>query len=358
MSQEQKTQVYLLRKGYRLITGPMTVAEISAGFHKMEIGLLDEVCGHAGPWVQFSSTEKLKQIYPAVASSVLSRMQFSESINKSQARKTEKVNIRFPEPKKTQKPPRNYSVVVVSILLIAGILLLLRLAIVNNLAAKSIPLQVAALPKVNNYFDFECQKNLIETKWAEAQPGGRTFASGMFTPKNPLLKILLWDPYWIVRHSQLQVSQMPPRSFFELCFTTIKSTLSSATLAGKERDFSRVVLDRVRMQMNILKGIPASTQNTEWTHPLQILNCYDTASSTGEFERCHQIQKKMDPDFQRILEDYQKFQLLRLGLSETKSDEALITILKRIIVDFPFDGALGRLDYRVELKKLKDLLNN
>ena len=350
-----RQSLYLVRKNLRVISAPMSLSEIVLGFQKMEIGVLDEVCGHAGPWIQISSAEKLRQVYPQLANSLANRLQLTEVMQTRKDKKSDQVNIRFASVKKPKKTQKNVRIFLLAVAACASIGICLRILIVNYIPLKNINGQVGNQLKTSGFLDFDCHKSVVEGKWSEAQPGGRVFSSGLFTPKNMLLKILFWDPYWILRHTQISQTNGPTRAFFEGCLATVKSTLATVNTSVKEREFVKIVNERLKLQLNVLRGVPATTQNLEWTHSLQVLNCFDSSNSMPEFERCRQIQKKLDPDFQKILEDYEKYQLLRVGMSDNRTEDLMVE-MRRLVLDFPVEGSLGRLDYHYDLKLLKDNL--
>lgn len=59
-------RLYLIRRNLETFVGPMTAEDLSRAYKRMDFGLQDEVCGHAGPWVQLDDLSRIKKHYPEV----------------------------------------------------------------------------------------------------------------------------------------------------------------------------------------------------------------------------------------------------------------------------------------------------
>lgn len=329
--------MYLIRINYQRFAGPFTIDELRKAYQNMEFGLQDEVAGHRGKWVTIDDFESIKREYPELTK--LIKDDLFSSWGMSQETKIIKQKKRSKAPAKS-KPNGllRWTLSILAILFIVIAILKRREVISFYQAQQKDPTPYRALnlyrarklSKFDHYIK-TYREDILKTRnpksWISIlriyayRHGGAleglsqkalkgrgasiappdcshsswnsifkersdilpSLINGHINHSDRLLKVLLWDPYWIKRRNHAD-TWIEPSSYFEACIEMAIETLDKYYI-GLEDDSWRITRSRFAwlLAVSSKKNI---NENFDMEGPLWHLSCIEQAESFEELDAC------------------------------------------------------------------------
>lgn len=397
---------FLIRIHYQRIVGPYTPQELHKAFKQMEFGGQDEVAGSLGPWIPWEDKKSLKKYYPELFPAKKEDPgTFHMSLESDHKLKKSKKRNLF---------PLMASLVILLLIVGGGVLFHKRKEQILKFFASSESLSTKTalnLLRQAKEQDFEryMDQNLKEIlgkgypkEWlpllrvyaflkdgdikgvnprlirgrpqAEAPkdcrlselisliqrptPSLSELVFGETLQIDPLLQLLLFDPYWIKRRRQPN-QWLSLGSFQEACILMLEKALekSKSSLNSKDQPAIRTMQNRVAWMNSIFKETTQQEDIFEMDGPLWQLSCFEAAQSQEDFTQC--ASEPVELEWEAYLKKRgELLQIMNLSnnnsiLSQRQLDE---------IADFlktakPIDTKT-QLDYGAELRFFQELIIN
>ena len=340
-------RLYMIRINLENCLGPMTIKEVRTNYRKMLFGLQDEIAASNSPWIAFEDLEKIQKIYPELIEIVRKEMLSGWAVSEEFGKKISSSRNQREKKKAKQKSHFLFKTVFLGILAaiaFAGVWLGLNggAPLKSYFFAKKDP----SIEKVEEYYaagkmvqveayidrytkqivrsrdivDWapflrlvaygrdgqidglkngvlrgnqpwfapnDCSLEGWRGRWEKSKGEWNGFILGKELPKTKdWAKVLLWDPYWIIRRSHY-ADWRDPKSYYEACLRIAVKGLEAVSIAPTETELTenrKILLSR----LNWLLILIAQTQTTnefQMSGTLWALSCIESSErdkSSGE----------------------------------------------------------------------------
>jgi|GEM_PF-1670945 len=411
---------YLIRRKLERFLGPMSLDEVQQGYQRMDFAGQDEICGHCSKWIALDDVVRMRQLYPEVLEVLSTRAtgtwnmpgdESSVSLRPAPLKAANKVSA----PRKGLWIP---AIIAVAIAAVAGAFLANNHDVAQRFISDNIPVasKAAMLLEQQDYNGFatymnrhldaintrltknrsgynewipfiraqayltdgfvpgvkpkfiqgaekipapmDCSVSQWKLRWQEGQSEFDAFVAGTALSRRPWARIVLWDPHWIRRRSDVE-GWIIPQNYFAYCLEMAAKAweqLKNTPERGQPFVAHEAIERRIAAQINILAdGTPINEIAAEGA--LKTLNCLDTASSPQDAASC--AKSNMSNEWQELVTVRYGEANLRTQLARTTSNEdSQIQKLNDVLnVAVKFDPYTS-FEYAAELRFAKLVLLN
>lgn len=407
-----KTELYLIRIRYQKIIGPFTKKGLRDAHRGFEFGLQDEVCGKRGKWVSLDDIDKIGREYPELSNFVQNELLSGWAISdRKYALSPQKPNGQRARGQTAKRKSFGLIATIAAVVFsFSSIYVIKKNEIVNRfLAQKTDPRPEKAkelyektgtasfMAYMESYrneilkngnpkdwipylraFAFERNGEIAGLNAKVLRGSAATIApqdcsltfwdntlrrksskigkilSSEKVSKDELLKILLWDPDWILRRSPYE-SWIGPKSYFEACIRMCFKALKQGALKP-DQDYTELISARISWMLAKLDQREEAQAELP-SGPLGSLICIERAQSPEELSMC---------EFQEYSKEWQNFFKKRVALRESwlligklsPLEEAEVQRITDLLPAIrPLDG-ITRMDFAPELRFLQEISLN
>jgi hypothetical protein len=374
-------KLYLIRINLESYLGPMLLRDVRTSYKKMLFGLQDEIAGSNNQWVAFDDLEKMERVYPELVETVRKEMLAGWAISEPTALKlSSSRKSRGKDPFKTIFLPLIISLIICLI----GMVLIFSLkngGASRTFLAKKDPyvervtefLATGKRVQAEAYIDryqkqivksrnirewlpylrmvaysrdgqfeglkssllrsgqswtapLDCSQASWKTRWERSRGEWTDFFEGKDIPKKEWSKILLWDPFWILRRSQL-TDWIEPSSYYEACLRMSIQGLQALEIAPTDTvldEQRKTLLSRLQWMLSILKGTPLQGE-FQMSGVMWALSCIESSEEKNSGNECV-ASNEWSEDWSKILK-------ARLNWRQT----SILLMNKKIIKNPQFD---------------------
>ncbi len=404
--------LYLVRRSLETYLGPMDVQELVQSYRRMDFGLQDEVCGNQGPWIAFDDIQNIKKHYPQLAESVRKSMLagWAPSGHNSAANKP------IYRPSSTRRLwPTRFLLTVAVMTLTAGILFVVRTpktayqlldsvtGVNPSLAAKLLgnndrrdfqdfmarnyPQILAKTAQSRSSFQAwlpylrayaymgdgtvpglapqllrgasslntpsDCSSDAWSRTWLDKSSLWSEVATGQQLPLTQWSRLLLWDPDWIVRRTE--IGWIEPLNYYVACLRMAEQALAKLASAAEKTQGSRVPLEfsqRLSHLMAYTSGLKGTT-TVRGDSPLSVVSCYEISRTRQQIDQCNQIDTASG-EWDNLLRYRSLLARIRIALahSSLSIDHAELSEIQVLIATLQPVDNFTKFDYTAEWKFL------
>ncbi|MCX6123723.1 MAG: hypothetical protein NTV34_03080 [Proteobacteria bacterium] len=217
----------------------------------------------------------------------------------------------------------------------------------------------------------ECSVDSWKKRWLDSGPQVSAWILGKSSLKNPWMRSLSWDPWWIRRHPVK--GWLRPQNWYEACLMSASvairavssetpmvvdgapsSSSSSSAASELNAEVVAAVSRRLQAQLEIIQNGTTSVVPNIATISGQ-LTCLDLAATIPAAEACRQ--KQSEVALQKQEDEYAAWQLIRLSLGHASGAldpaiQAKLVASSDILLN---EDSTTKLDYAIELQYWKEL---
>ena len=390
----------------------MPIKEVKSCYRKMLFGLQDEIAASNSPWVAFEDLDKIQKVYPELIEVVRKEMLSGWAVSEEFGKKISNSNNKKAQKQAKSKSNLVFKTVFLGCLAVIAFAIVW-VAIVGAgtvrgyFFAKRDPnadkleefygqgkmvqleayvdryaKQIVRSRDLSDYAPFlrlvafsrdgqidglkagvlkgsqpwlapgDCSQESWRLRFERSKGEWSGLIAGRDLPKKDWAKILLWDPYWIIRRSHYYPEWRDPKSYYEACLRMAAKGLEALVVAPTESELlenKRVLLSRLNWLL-ILVGGTESASEFQMSGTLWALSCIESSERDKSAGECV-AQSDYSDEWKRLLGARRALRETSLVLVKKKSLKwAEIEGFKQGIDVLPASDAMTGFDYQIELR--------
>ena len=402
-------RLYMIRVNLENYLGPMSIKEVKGYYRKMLFGLQDEIAASNLPWVAFEDLEKIQKVYPELLEMVRKDMLSGWAVSEDFGKKIsgDKHSRRHKKAKSTTlSSPLTLGYLAIAILAAMWFIFGGMSSFRSYFFAKKDPnvdrleefYNQGKLVQLEAYIDrytkqivrardmtdwapylrmvaysrdgqieglknsmlkgsqpwvapADCSQESWRLRWEKSKTEWTGLVGGKDLPKKDWAKILLWDPYWIIRRSHYP-DWRDPKNYYEACLRMAAKGLESLVIAPTELEpleNRKVLLSRLKWLSSLITGTQGNNE-FQMAGTLWALSCIESSERDKSSGECT-ASSDFSEEWRRLLGARTALRDASLALIKKKALRGTeIDSFKQGIDILTAADAITGFDYQIELR--------